>query len=776
MNNTIRRNWNMFSMVNIEDLRGNAFQNEDGGHTFEIAGLDANGNTVALSGNVSAVFLRADNTDVAIVGSISGGRAKITLPDECYEMPGRFGLTIYLASDGQTAAIYAAIGTVHKTSSGTVSPGTQDSVEDLIAAIEAAIASIPADYATLNKIAEPVTETIQNDYRNVEMPVNTSANGWRLISDTGLCVSNSSYKIVKYKVDAGTLYHIVSDDMVQFQNSAQVPATGTSNRIGSTYANGEFYFIAPTGASFLIFSTPTSGSTAYCERCDYKEAYETLDYKIVGKYVPNLHFAQEDVNGTTGQVANGTQQIHTGFIYVGKTNTITFTISSGYKAYVRWYNDANYNSFVSGENDVSGTIVALADYVVIGLYKSDFSTITPSSGSNISVTIYGNHPTEEPYIYSVVESGDPYNKNKFVNVDLVNNTITFSSSDTSGRTYIRYGNNQVNITGKTVSIDSLGGYAFIYYQISTDSFVVINSGTNLARTKTNDYIYIGATLGNQHTVNLKVYPFYYVNGAMTTYEDSRNNFDAPKYYRDTQNIAVLGDSTSTYNGISESEIGGRAVRGAYYPYGNVDDSSLMWWSKLQKMLRMGGSIAVSAISRSSYRQDLDTSEMYAPAMWNSERISNLSANTPHYIFVNAGLNDGFNSESSVGTFSYEHDVSIIETEAVTIARGIELTIRKIQNANPGGCIVLMIPYTVKFSTTDYKFKTYYKMCELIRQIGESYGVTRIIDLRKCGIHNGNYSYYTIDGIHPNKFGMEKIAEYIYYCLTGSEQIVQSDTD
>ena len=88
----------------------------------------------------------------------------------------------------------------------------------------------------------------------------------------------------------------------------------------------------------------------------------------------------------------------------------------------------------------------------------------------------------------------------------------------------------------------------------------------------------------------------------------------------------------------------------------------------------------------------------------------------------------------------------------------------------------MIPYTVAFSTPDYKFKTYYKMCELIKQIGESYGVAKIVDLRKCGINPGNYSYYLIDTVHPNKYGMEKIAEYIYYCLTGAERIVESDVD
>ena len=159
-NNTIRRSWNMYSMVNIEDLRGSAFQAEDGGHTFEITGLDANGNATAISGTVAAVFLRPDNTDVAIAGSVSNGKAYVTLTDECYGYPGRFGLTIFLTSGGQKVAIYSAIGSVHRTSSGAVSPETAQDVVDLINEIEAAIAQIPASYAdVMAAIAPPYSNT-----------------------------------------------------------------------------------------------------------------------------------------------------------------------------------------------------------------------------------------------------------------------------------------------------------------------------------------------------------------------------------------------------------------------------------------------------------------------------------------------------------------------------------------------------------------------------------------------------------------------------------------
>ena len=148
-NNVIKRKWNMNSMVQIEDLTGMTFQDEAAGHTFEISAIDDAGNAVALSGTPAGVFLRPDNTDQALTCSVSNGKVYATLPAGCYDIPGRFGLTIFLTSNSQTAAIYAAVGTVARTSSGTASPGTTQDVVDLINAINAAIAQIPASDTNL---------------------------------------------------------------------------------------------------------------------------------------------------------------------------------------------------------------------------------------------------------------------------------------------------------------------------------------------------------------------------------------------------------------------------------------------------------------------------------------------------------------------------------------------------------------------------------------------------------------------------------------------------
>lgn len=159
MNNIIKRVWNQNRMVNIEDLCGMAFQAESGGHTFEITGVDDTGAVVPLTGTVAGVFRRPDNADIALTGAASGGVASVTLTDDCYAVPGRFGLTIFVTSGGQKTAVYAAIGTVASTNGGAVAGDTPQDVVDLINAIAAAVATIPASYTDLMTAIAPIYST-----------------------------------------------------------------------------------------------------------------------------------------------------------------------------------------------------------------------------------------------------------------------------------------------------------------------------------------------------------------------------------------------------------------------------------------------------------------------------------------------------------------------------------------------------------------------------------------------------------------------------------------
>ena len=149
MNNIIKRIWNQNKLVQIEDLSGMTFQAESGGHTFQICGINDAGETVSFSGTPSGVFLRPDNTDVTLSCSVSNGVVSATLPAECYSLPGRGGITVFITENGQKTALYAAVVTVSRTSSGNVAPPATQTVVDLVNAISAAVATIPASYSAL---------------------------------------------------------------------------------------------------------------------------------------------------------------------------------------------------------------------------------------------------------------------------------------------------------------------------------------------------------------------------------------------------------------------------------------------------------------------------------------------------------------------------------------------------------------------------------------------------------------------------------------------------
>ena len=159
MNNIINRVWKQNSMVNIEDLRGMTFQAEEAGHTFQIRGMDGNGDQIALSGTPAGILLRADHQDVTLDCSVSDGIVYATLPANAYVVSGRFGITIFLTSGGQKTAIYAAIGSVSRTSSGTVAPPAGSNVVDLVNAIQDAIALIPSSDTNLKAAMAPTYST-----------------------------------------------------------------------------------------------------------------------------------------------------------------------------------------------------------------------------------------------------------------------------------------------------------------------------------------------------------------------------------------------------------------------------------------------------------------------------------------------------------------------------------------------------------------------------------------------------------------------------------------
>ena len=137
--------------VKVRYLDGNLFSLDNQGNQINVEVLDG-GDPATISGSVSANVIRSDGGTVAVsTGSISDNVVSVILPQAAYAIPGVVSIVIKLTASGVVTTIAAIVANVYQSSTDTVvDPGTIiPSIQSLISAIEAAIASIPADYSSL---------------------------------------------------------------------------------------------------------------------------------------------------------------------------------------------------------------------------------------------------------------------------------------------------------------------------------------------------------------------------------------------------------------------------------------------------------------------------------------------------------------------------------------------------------------------------------------------------------------------------------------------------
>ena len=148
----IARTTRLDGPIQPEGLTGVLYTTENIAHQFVIS-CTRNGADVALSGTVTGKFIRsADNATVPLTGSISNGKAYVTLNSSCYLYNGHFDLSIFVTENSAVTCVYAAAGHVRRTDGETtIDPSGEITIDvnTLLTAIETATASIPADYSDL---------------------------------------------------------------------------------------------------------------------------------------------------------------------------------------------------------------------------------------------------------------------------------------------------------------------------------------------------------------------------------------------------------------------------------------------------------------------------------------------------------------------------------------------------------------------------------------------------------------------------------------------------
>lgn len=349
--------------------------------------------------------------------------------------------------------------------------------------------------------------------------------------------------------------------------------------------------------------------------------------------------------------------------------------------------------------------------------------------------------------------------NNGVSVDLENKIITFPSY-----AVIVYGNTRIDISNRTFDFSSYNpDFGCIYYDYVTKDFTILDAGRPSKYFESKHLIYIGLVWLTGRYIELNVKPYYFVGGVKRTIDDSR--FISIHTNIADGRMAVLGDSISTFTGVSET---GSEYWGSFYPNGDVTSVNDMWWEKVRKGLNFS-TCSVSAISRSAFKPNSDPKIIYSGA---DSRITRLAQyGTPKWIFVEMGLNDGFASLDTLGENPYTNDIATLQTNHNYLYSACGETIRKVQNAYPDSKIIVLIPKNLITGLSGtYPMERQVKFCDAIKEMAEEMGVYKIIDLRKCGINVSNAVNYTAntasDGIHPNKAGMQLIANYIIQEMIG----------
>ena len=226
---------------------------------------------VSITGTVSGKALRADGNTVALVnGSSSGGSMSIDLPEAAYAVEGRVIISLSVATAQNKVTLFVGVGSVIKTESGSyVDPGEViNDIDDLIADINAAVASIPADYSAL-------LATIAPNYADLTFPVsagqwcwysgvlyaanqdistseNWTAAHWRTVTVGG--------EVASLKSALTPIQNVLSDDIIQYATEMQ---SGYYDNGGSFHASSNWVsYLIPTSVLRYILTVSSYAATS----------------------------------------------------------------------------------------------------------------------------------------------------------------------------------------------------------------------------------------------------------------------------------------------------------------------------------------------------------------------------------------------------------------------------------------------------------------------------------------------------------------------------------
>lgn len=219
-----------------------------------------NGQPVSLANTTCAgYFIRSTGETIPIPDGVvdtANSVAYVTLPATCYAVEGVFRLGIKVSGAQVTGTVRIVDGVVCNLDTGTyVDPGTiLPDIQDLIDEIEAAVASIPADYSILSAAVGNAEVTGWADgYYDLSTGTDTV--------DIQDFETSTTYVHTYAACTPGDVFYVTSDGASAARSWAFLSsASGTGNVI-SRASSGDFEnekIIAPAGATYVVFNAKKS--------------------------------------------------------------------------------------------------------------------------------------------------------------------------------------------------------------------------------------------------------------------------------------------------------------------------------------------------------------------------------------------------------------------------------------------------------------------------------------------------------------------------------------
>lgn len=386
-------NQDLQSPVTVHHLHGNVFSQDNQGNLIGVHVFDG-GEPATLSGTVTAYAIRADGATVSVDGVLSGNSCYVILSSLCYSVEGILSIVIKLDGGGSTTTLCAVVAYVYKSitntavDSGTIIP----SIEDLIDAIDNAVASIPVDYSALSDAVKWSLGATYPPYDVMSLQeayVETSVAG--KLDASGMWVNDQSYIIRKIPVTAGELILVKAGSYYntwQFMNSSYIPFAPTqdSKIYGqpSRYNNQDVYIVVPIGAKYLMIVDVANSTNKYVYLAgkDYKLSENNVDVSshnlVSGSYSSNINtwiYSFERLRTVAP-------------IRIGQNNVIHGTVPSGYTAVLCFF---TFSGSVISEYSVTGDFIYSppenAYYFIPVIKKTNGGTISPADVAGIIIIV-----------------------------------------------------------------------------------------------------------------------------------------------------------------------------------------------------------------------------------------------------------------------------------------------------------------------------------------------------------------------------------------------------